>query len=381
MTPKVGLVVNPVAGIGGPAGLKGSDGVEVQRLALARGGQLRSAERAVRMLSALPDGIDLELVTVGGAMGADAVSAAGRQAKVVWTPPAAVTEGADTTAAVTALVEAGASLVVFVGGDGTARDVAAGLGAEVPVLGVPAGVKMYSSCFAISPEAAAAVVSRWAGGGLPTRVAEVLDVDEAALRSAPRRPDLVALVRVPELPGRTQARKAATPASEASAVTAAALGAARALEPGVQYLMGPGGTIAEVGRQLGLQLSPLGVDLVRDGRLVATDLTEGEAFAWASAAPTRAVLTVIGGQGFLLGRGNQQLSARVVEALLPDPLVVVATEQKLLELAGRPLLVDTGDPELDRRLSGHVRVITGPRSAVMYQLQSAHFDNPDRRDS
>ncbi len=312
-------------------------------------------------------------------MGADAAAEAGLSAEVVWTPPSAATRPVDTTTAAAALVAAGAGLVVFVGGDGTARDVAAGLNADIPVLGAPAGVKMYSSCFAVSPEAAAAVVGRWMAGDLPTREAEVLDVDEAALRQLPIPPRLHALVRVPEVPGRTQARKAATPASEASAVSAAAMGVLRGLEAGVQYFMGPGGTVAEVGRQLGLELTPLGIDLVRDRDVLARDLSEAEAHSYAVAAPTRAVLTVIGGQGFILGRGNQQLSPRVLRALAPGPLVVVATEQKLLELAGRPLLVDTGDPGLDDQLSGHVRVTTGPGSMVMYPVASAEFDSTDRR--
>ncbi len=265
---------------------------------------------------------------------------------------------------------AGAGLVLFVGGDGTARDVVVGLSGDVAVLGVPAGVKMYSSCFAVGPEAAGALAARWLAGALPLRSAEVLDVDEDALRSGSTTPRLHALVDVPEWAGRTQARKGATPASQAAAVAEAAGGLVARLEPGVRYLMGPGGTIAEVGRQLGLDLSPLGVDVVRDGVLLARDATEAELLEHVGAGPSRAVVTVIGGQGFVLGRGNQQLSPRVFRALAPDPLLVVATEQKLLGLAGRPLLVDTGDPALDAELVGHIRVVTGPRRVAMYPIAS-----------
>lgn len=108
--------------------------------------------------------------------------------------------------------------------------------------------------------------------------------------------------------------------------------------------------------------------MVRDGVLLARDVAEAEAHGYAAAGVTRAVLTVIGGQGFVLGRGNQQLSPRVLRSLAPDPLLVVATEGKLLDLDGRPLLVDTGDPELDAELTGHVPVVTGPRSVAMYPL-------------
>lgn len=368
---RLGLVVNPVAGIGGPAALKGSDGASVQEVARARGASPSAPERAVRMLRTLaaPDGGPVLLVA-GGAMGADAVARAGLAAEEVWTPPAGTTTGADTAAAVGALVEAGAGLVLFVGGDGTARDVAAGLPGDIPVLGVPAGVKMYSSCFAIGPEAAGALAGRWLAGTVPLRSAEVLDVDEEELRAGSTTPRLHALVQVPEWAGRTQARKAATPASEAAAVAAAAAGLVARLEPGVRYLLGPGGTIAEVGRQLGLDLSPLGVDVICDGALLAGDATEGELLRQVDRGPARAVVSVIGGQGFLLGRGNQQLSPRVLRALEPDPLLVVATEQKLIDLAGRPLLVDTGDPALDAELAGHVRVVTGPGRVAIYPIAS-----------
>jgi predicted polyphosphate/ATP-dependent NAD kinase len=368
---RLGLVVNPVAGLGGPAGLKGSDGAATQELARARGAEPHASERAVRTLRALAATVpETEVLTAAGPMGADAVAGAGLRADVVWTPESPETSGVDTTAATAALVRAGARLVLFVGGDGTARDVVAGLPEEVPILGVPAGVKMYSSCFAVGPEAAGSLAARWLGGGLPTRVAEVLDVDEDALRAGRTEPRLHALVRVPESPGRTQARKAATPASEAAAVAASALGMLRCLEPGVRYLLGPGGTIAELGRQLGLDLSPLGVDVVLDGELLARDAAEPELLEHVAAGPSRVVVTVIGGQGFLLGRGNQQLSPRVLRALAPEPLLVVATEQKLLDLAGRPLLVDTGDRDLDAALAGHVRVVTGPGSVAMYPVAS-----------
>jgi len=371
MSRRLGLVVNPVAGLGGPAGLKGSDGTVTQELARARGAEPHAGERAHRTLRTLAAALPgTEVLTAADAMGADAFRGTGLLPDVVWTAESSLTTGADSAAAASALVGAGADLVLFVGGDGTARDVVAQLGERVSVLGVPAGVKMYSSCFAISPEAAGALAVRWLTQGLPTRDAEVLDIDEDALRAGRTEPRLHALVRVPEWASRTQARKSPTQASEAGAVAAAAAGMLRWLEPDVRYLLGPGGTIAELGRQLGLDVSPLGVDVVLDGRLLARDASEAELLTHATAGPTRAVVTVIGGQGFLLGRGNQQLSPRVVRALAADPLLVVATEQKLLDLAGRPLLVDTGDPELDAELAGHVRVVTGPGSVAVYPIAS-----------
>ncbi|GAA2464454.1 ATP-NAD kinase family protein [Agromyces soli] len=364
----LGLVVNPVAGVGGPAGLGGSDGAAAQASAAERGAQPRAGERARLALELVHEAIGgpLEVLTAAGPMGEDAVRAAGLVPRIVVRPGAA-TSPADTVAAADALVAAGATLVLFAGGDGTARDVARGLdavgaggGARVAALGIPAGVKMYSPVFAVSPRAAGALAAAWLDGGLPVEEREVLDLDEDALRLGRVEPRLHAAMPVPVRRGRTQARKAATPASEAAAVSAAVDGVLRLLRPGVRYLLGPGGTTAELARRLGLPKTRLGVDVVLDGRLLRAAASESELLDEIAAGPARAVVSIIGGQGFLLGRGNQQLSARVLRALGEEPLLVVAPEQKLVELGGRPLLVDTGDPAVDRALAGFVRVVTGP---------------------
>lgn len=367
----LGLVVNPVAGIGGPAGLAGSDGADVQELARSRGAAARAVARATVALQALPPGTPV--LTADGAMGADAVTAAALAPRIVYTPAdtgESTTTPADTTAAVRAIVAAGATLVLFAGGDGTARDAAAGLDETAAALGIPAGVKMYSPVFAVSPRAAAAVAAAWIRGALPVHEREVLDVDESALRRARVEPRLYATMRVPYRAGRTQARKAATPASEHAAVVAAARGAASALRPGVRYLLGPGGTMSEVARAIGVEKTPLGVDVVLDGRLLRRGASESELLDEVSHGPAKAVVSVIGGQGFLLGRGNQQLSAHVLRAIGPDPLVVVAPESKLIELRGRPLLVDTGDPVTDAAIAGFVRVITGPAASGFYPVHA-----------
>lgn len=378
LRPAIGVVVNPVAGIGGPAGLVGSDGAAVQREARARGAHARATERAAVALSVLAAAHPgLDVLTAAGSLGEDVVRAAGLHPRVVYTPdlytPDAppATSGDDTRRAVAAFAAEGAGLVLFAGGDGTARDAALGAGAEVPLLGIPAGVKMYSGCFAVSPVAAGAVAAEWqTSGGLPTHEAEVLDLDESLLRAGRPDPRLFALVRVPTSRDRTQARKAPTPTSEADAVRLAAAGAVAAMKPGVRYLLGPGGTLAAVSRELGIPGTPLGVDVVQDGVLVARDVSEAQALAAIAGHRAQAVVTVIGGQGFLLGRGNQQLSPAVVDTIGPDPLLVVATEQKLIDLAGRPLLVDTGDAAVDARLAGHVRVITGPSSSSIYPVSA-----------
>lgn len=407
----IGLVVNPVAGVGGPAGLAGSDGADVQRLATVRGARSRVQERAALALAVFgAQHPGLGVVTAAGAMGADAVHAAGLLPHVVYTPSAGAREGrkasptesADTSRAVAAVAAAGADLVLVVGGDGTLRDAAVGLraaassstsqhdltpyaaagleGAESArvvlnceqrpaVLGVPAGVKMYSPVFAVSPAAAGAIAADWVSRGiLPTEDREVLDIDEAALRRARVDPTLYAMLRVPVRNGRTQARKAPTPASEAAAVEAAARGAVALMRKGVRYLLGPGGTTAEIARQLGIEGTLLGVDVVLNGVVIARRASERDLLAEIAQGPAQAVITVIGGQGFLLGRGNQQLSASVLRTIGDRPLLVVAPEQKLIDLRGRPLIVDSGDLDLDARLVGHMRIITGVGTSSLYPV-------------
>lgn len=370
----IGLVVNPVAGVGGPAGLAGSDGADVQRLARERGSRSCVQERAglaLTTLAARHPGLDV--VTAAGPMGADAVETAGLVARIVHRPDASTTSADDTTRAVAAVAAAGADLVLVVGGDGTLRDAAVALGEQpnTAVLGVPAGVKMYSPVFAVSPRAAGALAADWVSeGGLPVFDREVLDIDEAAMRRAVVSPTLFGMLPVPSRVGRTQARKAGTPAGEKAAVEAAARGAVARMRRGIRYLLGPGGTTAEVARQLGVEGSPLGIDVLLDGEIVVRAASEQQLLAAVAEGPAKAVITVIGGQGFLLGRGNQQLSASVLRALGDDPLLVVAPEQKLIDLHGRPLLVDTGDAELDATLAGHVRIVTGPGATSLYAVSA-----------
>ncbi|WEG08139.1 ATP-NAD kinase family protein [Microbacterium horticulturae] len=368
------LIVNPVAGVGGPAGLAGSDGVDVQADAAVRGGLSRADARAtdaLRLVAAARPGTPV--LTAAGAMGEDAARRAGLEPHVVYTAVSAATTPSDTTAAVRSAIAAGASLVLFAGGDGTARDVAAAFGDGVPAggaaaLGIPSGVKMYSPVFAISPSAAGGMAVAWLDGPLPVQEQEVLDIDEAQLRRAHVEPRLFGMLPVPQRAGRTQVRKAPTPAGEHAAVVAAAHAAASLFRPGVRYLLGPGGTMGELGRRLGLATTALGVDVVLDGRLVRARASESELLDEIARGPAKAVVTVIGGQGFVLGRGNQQLSAAVIRALGPDPLIVVAPEQKLVDLHGRPLLVDTGDADVDASLTGYVRVVTGPGTASLYPV-------------
>lgn len=370
------LLINPVAGSGGALALKGSDDRAALAAAGAAGLAGRGAARAARVLTAMgPAAHGVEWLTWGGAMGADVLQAAGIAARVVGTPGAPTTR-ADTVAAARALAAAGAHLLVFCGGDGTARDVLEAIGLELPVLGVPAGVKMHSGVFATTPEAAGAILVRLVEGGLVRAVrADVRDLDEAALVRGEVRPRFHGELRVPEQGGFLQHTKESGRENEALALDdiVAELIERIGAEPGV-YILGPGSTLAAVKRALGMQPTLIGIDVYADGRQAGTDVDARWLESWLHDHPGLApvlVLSFTRQQGFLLGRGNLQLTPTVLRRIGRDRLWVIGTRSKLLTLEGRPLLIDTDDPALDQAWSGLIEVITGYDDRLWYRIAGA----------
>ncbi|MFB6147105.1 MAG: ATP-NAD kinase family protein [Halobacteriaceae archaeon] len=341
-----GVVVNPIAGMGGRVGLKGTDGkVEAAR---ARGAEPRAPDRAVAALEALRDRApDAEVYAWGGVMGADEAREAGFDPVVPGAPDGPETTAADTRDAVRAFVDAGVDLVLFVGGDGTAVDVAETLeeiGAETPVLGVPAGVKVYSAAFAVTPAAA----GRIAASAERTAEREVNDIDEDAYREGEVRATLRGVVEVPvadELQGSKQVH--------GGSVEGLAEGVAAEVESGVTYVFAPGSTVGAIQRALGVDPSPLGVDVWRDGEVLVRDGGE-QAILDALGEHNVVYVSPTGGQGFVFGRGNDQLSPAVLGRC---EVQIVASRAKLDDVG--VLRVDTGDDDLDESLRGWHRVRVG----------------------
>lgn len=372
---RLGLVVNPIAGMGGRVGLKGTDGADVVARAIALGATPSAAGRATRALERFrieARDASFELLVAPGAMGEDAARSSDLPFEVVGDHPPGDTTAEDTVRVARALVrEREVGLLLFAGGDGTAADVLGAVGVATPVLGIPAGVKIHSAVFAVSPEAAgslAAMVAR--GAALGESEAEVLDLDEDAYRRGEVAPRLIGYLRVPREPHLLQARKAPTPASEAATIEAVAADVVEGMEPGRAYVLGPGTTLRAVADRLGVQKTLVGVDVVRDGRLVAADVAEADLLRIVSEGPAALVVTPIGGQGFVFGRGNQQIGPRVIRAVGREQIVVLATAWKLASLAGKPLRVDTGDPDLDALLAGHMQVRTGYRDRAVYRVEA-----------
>jgi predicted polyphosphate/ATP-dependent NAD kinase len=369
----VGVVVNPIAGMGGRVGLKGTDGKLAE--ARKRGASPRAPDRARRALVRLHEmRPDLRISTAGDPMGERLVREAGFDPDVVYRPdPSAAssadadgdddaedpyadpgTTAEDTRSAVSALLDADVDLVAFVGGDGTATDVASVLeGTDTPMLGIPAGVKVYSSVFAVSPEDAASVVVSFER----TERREVMDIDEDAYREGTVSPELRAVVSVPVADELQSAKQLG-----GGTVEALAEGFAADVDPAVTYVFGPGSTVAAIEDELGIDPSPLGVDVWRDGEMLARDAAESEILD-ALGEENEIVVSPIGGQGFVFGRGNPQLSPAVIRRC---SVTIVASRSKLDDL--RVLRVDTDDPDLDAELAGWTRVRVGAFETRMMRI-------------
>ncbi|MBO4248336.1 ATP-NAD kinase family protein [Halomicrobium sp. IBSBa] len=340
---RIGVVVNPIAGMGGRVGLKGTDGkVEAAR---ERGAEPRAPERGATALAALREyGDGIEVLTWGEPMGAGAARDAGFDPVVLGEPASEETTSEETRAAVRAFREQGVDLVFFVGGDGTAVDVAEELGEETPMLGVPAGVKVYSSVFGVSPRAAGRIAARFTD----TERAEVNDIDEDEYRRGEVVTELRAVVRVPQADERQSAKQLG-----GGTVETLAEAVAEEARPGVTYVLGPGSTVGAIKSALGFDGTTLGVDVWRDGAVLVRDGGEAE-IVDALGEDNVVIVSPIGGQGFVFGRGNQQLSPAVIERC---EIEVVASRAKLDDIG--VLRVDTGDPALDEQLRGWLRVRVG----------------------
>jgi predicted polyphosphate/ATP-dependent NAD kinase len=262
--------------------------------------------------------------------------------------------------------------IVFVGGDGTARDVWTSVGDRVPLLGVPSGVKMHSGVFALSPEAAAAIVGEFAEGRGGVSEGEIVDLDEEAVRRGQISPHIFAVARALTSAGLLQASKAEYAGEDESV---SKLGVSDAflerMDEVTLYIIGPGTTTGAIMEAMGLKHTMLGVDLVRGHAVVKSDATAMEILEElrASGAPAEIVVSAIGRQGFVFGRGNLQLTPEVIRMVGPKRITIVATERKAAELS--ELLADTGDPALDSELAGHWRVLCGYRFHVLLPLRAA----------
>ncbi len=372
----IGFLVNPIAGMGGAVGLKGTDGDLVYE-ALRRGARPVTPAKAIRFLRELRSlGLKSRILSAGGVMGCNYLeSVGGLSYECLDTPPPHVrkTTRGDTVTAVKRMLSASTDVIVFVGGDGTARDVGSVTDGIIPILGVPSGVKMYSGVFATSPEAAAHIIKALEDGSGEVVITEsvVADVDEEGLKEGVIRVRRYMNVETLRLNGLTVTTKDfASSGSYEEKYAVAKYFVEEYLRKDKLYLLGPGSTVKAITDVLGLGKTLLGVDALYNGRIIAMDLSCYDIMDLIRKfKEAYIVVTVIGGQGYVFGRGNQQFTPEIIRSVGKDHIVIIATKSKLAKL--RYLLVDTGDPKLDRELSGYVRVLVGYREERVVRLLPA----------
>jgi predicted polyphosphate/ATP-dependent NAD kinase len=355
---RIGLIVNPIAGMGGRVGLKGTDGEEVLEEALERGAEPWSPVRVREALEGLGDDAGrVEWLTWGGGMGADLLGSMGFEHQVVGGPRADRTTAEDTKEAALEMERRGVDLILFAGGDGTASDIVEAIDLRVPILGIPSGVKMFSAVFASTPMAASRLLFRLLEGGVEYAEREVMDIDEDAYRLGRLSASLRGYARTPYAAELVlNGKDAVTSADEELMKEAVAARVVEEMSPGSTYVLGPGSTVAKVAELLGVEKTILGIDIYRDGELILRDADE-EGLLEVVDDDTWIVLSPLGGQGSILGRGNQPISPGVLRRVGLDRIMVIATPVKLQGL--KALTVDTGDPELDEQLRGFRRVVVG----------------------
>jgi predicted polyphosphate/ATP-dependent NAD kinase len=368
---KLGLIINPVAGIGGKVGLRGSDGSDTVARAAALGARRESgakAEKAVRAFAGLAGGF--ALYTCAGAMGQDVTDRFRLRADIAGGPRRHESGAGDTAAAARDMAGRGVDLLLFAGGDGTARDVMDAVGRSVPVLGIPTGCKIHSAVYAINPGLAGAAVRNMieAGAVGRTREAEVMDIDEELFRKGIVSARLYGYMNVPADRRRMQNLKSGRSMTEQASVDMLSNCIADGMERDVLYIVGSGSTMMKVKEKLKVGGTLLGVDLIYNAGMVCRDAAERQILdALDRYGNAKVIVTVIGGQGYIFGRGNQQISAAVLSRVGKENILIAMSGDKADAMFMRNLYIDTSDEEVNRMLCGYYRVLVGYDNYVMYK--------------
>ncbi len=351
--------------------MKGTDGKETLKRALELGAKPLSQKRAREALQYLkPFSKCVEIITCEGVMGESEAKSESFTPKIVGPKIGKVTSASDTKAAALKMSELEVDLILFVGGDGTARDIYNAVNSRVPVLGVPSGVKMHSSVFALNPRRAVEIVVKFLRGEIGLTEAEIIDIDEEEYRDGRLKTRLYGYISVPSDHVYIQTVKKASPTTidEKEDQVAIAHYVVEEMENDVLYIIGPGTTTKAINEELGLTSTLLGVDLVVNKKLLAKDVNEDTILYELKKREGKIIVTLIGGQGFIFGRGNQQISPDVIKKIGIRNIIIVSTPGKLSKLKHKHLFVDTGDPLLDNEFRKYVKVITGYRLETVMKV-------------
>jgi len=403
---KIGFLLNPIAGMGGSVGLKGTDGNALDR-AIVMGGTPIAASRADMALKHLNDRLSeikmrksrelsIEFVTCSGVMGEDIFKRYDLDYKVVYNVESEKTTCEDTRKACQRFMNENVDLILFCGGDGTARDVYSivkKVKKDLPILGIPSGVKMYSSVFAIDPIAAGDLLYEFCyadnGSDIALKDAEIVDIDEEEYRTRNNiNIDIFGYAKTIYKPLFVQERKVIFYGrDEETCRRDIAKFITKVMLNDVIYILGPGNTTKAVADELNVEKTMLGVDIIKDGRLIGKDVNEKDILdilekykvsdrenslisrSDSNASSAKIIISPIGAQGFIFGRGNQQISSKVIKKVGINNIIVIATPQKLRETPY--LFVDTGDKNLDDEIAGYISVVSGYMMAERKKVVSS----------
>lgn len=366
---KIGLIVNPIAGMGGSVGLKGTDGVLAE--AIKRGSVPKSLDKtqiAVEQLEGCENVV--EFITCSGNMGENVLNNFKFNLKIVYNSTNQQTNSQDTIQSAKKILEEKVDIIMFSGGDGTARDIYKAVGETITTLGIPAGVKIHSPVFAQSPKKAGEIARLYIEEKtILTSEAEVLDIDEDEYRKGNVNTKLFGYLTVPIERRFMQNKKAPSLQSEKAQQYNIASAVIKEMLPDTYYIIGPGSTTRAIMEKLNLQNTLIGVDIICNKKLVSKDISEKELLRYINDKKSKLIITPTGGQGYLLGRGNQQISPDVIKRIGKKNIIVIATKEKLAKMEGKPLLVDIGSEEVDNLMRGYIKIVTGYMETVMYKIQ------------
>jgi len=372
---KLGLVINPIAGMGGKTGLKGSDGSNTLKKALSLGAKKESAIRAEQALLPLKFMINkFSLITCSAEMGEKSCKKIGLKTDYIIDIDKKTTTGIDTIKAVKIMARKQVSLILFSGGDGTACDIFYALQDKIPILGIPAGVKMHSSVFGTSPNAVGSLVSRIISNHsdtFPTSTAEIMDLDEDMRRYDQIRTRLIGYATIPSDKFLVQNPKSYVQLNDEESINGISEYLENKLDKEATYIVGPGRTTQNFLNRIGVSGTLLGVDVLKGRKLIGRDVNSRGLEILTRDGLLYIISGIIGGQGFLFGRGNQQITAEIIQRVKKENILIIASTKKIYELPRQCILIDTGNQKLDNELAGYVKVQTDRNRAFIIKLEIA----------
>ncbi|MCG8305802.1 MAG: ATP-NAD kinase family protein [Cytophagales bacterium] len=366
----IGLIVNPIAGMGGAVGLKGTDTALILNKAKKLGASPGSTEKAkIALKELLKSKAGVKLMTCPDSMGASVAKELGVDFELVDISVNVRTTAQNTMDAAREMLRKNIDLLLFAGGDGTARDICESVGTKLPALGIPTGVKIHSSTFSINPTMAGRLCASFIEDKkVDWRTGEVIDLDEQQYRLGNISSKLYGYLRIPYLRAHVQKLKSGSPESEKYGQEAIAQYMMEKMEDEIVYFIGPGSTTMALTDKLGLRGSLLGVDIITKSKVLKRDVTDRQLLDFMNEGRrVEVIVTPIGGQGFLFGRGNQQFAPKVLCRFEPGQIHILSTQKKIIDLQGQPLLIDSGDESVNKQLTGYYRIISGYHESLVYK--------------